>query len=165
MEAEPELIPITKETFINKTANTSDGARPDIKAKSFWQRGQTAFFDIRVTHVNSQSQKHQTTAKTFRNHEMSKKREYMQCILDVENGSFTPLVFGTNGGLGEECERFLSTLSTKIAEKEDESYVQTITWIRPRLSFEILRAAITCVRGSRVPFRKIMTTNSETLIS
>jgi predicted secreted protein len=154
VEAEPELIPITKETFINKTANTSDGARPDIKAKSFWQRGQTAFFDIRVTHVNSQSQKHQTTAKIFRNHEMSKKREYMQRILDVENGSFTPLVFGTNGGLGEECERFLSTLATKIAEKEDESYAQTITWIRTRLSFEILRAAITCIRGSRVPFRK-----------
>ena len=154
VEAEPELIPITKETFINKTANTSDGARPDIKAKSFWQRGQTAFFDIRVTHVNSQSQKHQTTAKTFRNHEMSKKREYMQRILDVENGSFTPLVFGTNGGLEEECKRFLSTLSTKIAEKEDESYAQTITWIRTRLSFEIARAAITCVRVSRVPFRK-----------
>ena len=44
VEAEPELIPITKETFINKTANTSDGARPDIKAKSFWQRGANRIF-------------------------------------------------------------------------------------------------------------------------
>jgi hypothetical protein len=154
VESEPHLIPITKKTFTNKTANTKDEARPDIKAKSFWQRGQTAFFDVRVTHVNSESQKHQSTSKIFRSHEMAKKREYMQRVLDVENGSFTPLVFGTNGGLGEECERFLSTLATKIAEKDDESYAQTITWIRTRLSFEILRAAITCVRGSRVPFRK-----------
>ena len=52
---------------------------------------------------------------------------------------FTPLVFGTNGGLGEECEQFLATLSGKIAAKDDESYSHTITWIRTCLSFEILR--------------------------
>ena len=89
---------------------------------------------------------------------MAKKREYMERVLEVENGSFTPLVFGTNGGLGEECEKFLATLSSKIAAKDDESYSHTITWIRTRLSFEILRSAISCVRGSRVPFRR----NNET---
>ena len=85
---------------------------------------------------------------------MAKRREYLQRVLDVENGSFTPLVFGTNGGLGEECASFLSTLSQKIASKDDESYAHTITWIRTRLSFDILRAAIQCVRGSRTPFRR-----------
>ena len=30
----------------------------------------------------------------------AKKREYNERILEVENGSFTPLVFGTNGGMG-----------------------------------------------------------------
>ena len=158
VESEPHLIPVTNELFVKKTANTSEEARLDIKAKGFWQRGQTAFFDVRVTHVNSQSQKNQTTAKIFRSHEMAKKREYMERVLEVENGSFTPLVFGTNGGLGEECEKFLATLSSKIAAKDDESYSHTITWIRTRLSFEILRSAISCVRGSRVPFRR----NNET---
>ena len=125
----------------------------DIKAKSFWQRGQTAFFDVRVTHVNSESQKNQETSKIFKSHEMAKKREYLQRVLEVENGAFMPLIFGTNGGLGEECAKFLSTLSAKISKKEDESYAHTITWIRTRLSFEILRSAIACVRGSRTPFR------------
>ena len=154
VESEPHLAPITREQFSYRTANTSDEARLDIKAKGFWRRGQTAFFDIRVTHVNSLTQKHQSTASIFRHHEMSKKREYMQRVLDVENGSFTPLVFGTNGGLGRECENFLSALASKISDKTDEIYSETITWIRTRLSFEILRAALICVRGSRVPFRK-----------
>ena len=78
----------------------------------------------------------------------------MQRVLNIENGSFTPLVFGTNGRLGEECASFLTTLASKIAIKDGESYAHTITWIRTRLSFEILKAAITCVRGSRVPFRR-----------
>ena len=82
---------------------------------------------------------------------MAKKREYLQRVLDVENGAFTPLVFGTNGGLGE-CARFLSSLSAKISLKDDETYAHTITWIRTKLSFEILRSAIACVRGARIPF-------------
>ena len=60
---------------------------------------------------------------------MEKRREYMQRVLDVENGSFTPLVFGTNGGLGEECTKFLGELASKIAKKDNESYIHTITWI------------------------------------
>ena len=84
---------------------------------------------------------------------MSRPRSESTCS-EVENGSFTPLVFGTNGGMGKECDVFISTLASKIASKESEKYYATITWIRTRLSFEILRSAITCVRGSRVPFRK-----------
>lgn len=154
VEEEPHLIPVTNEQFERRSANTADEARLDIKAKGFWQRGQTAFFDVRVTHLNTSTQRGQTTSKIFRAHEMAKRREYLQRVLDVENGSFTPLVFGTNGGLGEECASFLSTLSQKIASKDDESYAHTVTWIRTRLSFDILKAAIQCVRGSRTPFRR-----------
>ena len=37
-------------------------------------------------------------------------------------GSFTPLVFGTNGGKGNECQRFLKHLADKIAQKDTEPY-------------------------------------------
>jgi len=84
---------------------------------------------------------------------MAKKREYMDRILQVENGSFTPLVFGTNGGLGEECQKFVQELSNKLAAKDDEDYAQTISWIRTRLSFEIIKSSLACVRGSRIPFQ------------
>ena len=153
VESEPHLMSLTNEQFSKRSANLSDEARLDIKAKSFWQRGQTAFFDVRITHVNAANQQKDNTKKIFRQHEQAKKREYMERVLQVENGSFTPLVFGTNGGLGEECQRFLQTLANKLASKDGENYAQTMTWLRTRLSFEILRSAIACVRGSRVPFR------------
>ena len=87
--------------------------------------------------------------------EEEKKRKYQQRVLDVEMGSFTPLVFGTNGGMGADCNCFLKRLAEKLSEKNEEPYHITITWIRTLLSFEILRSVHTCVRGSRTPFHKI----------
>ena len=131
----------------NLTANLEDESRLDIKARGFWQRGQTAFFDVRVTHVNAESQKKKDTSAIFKSHEVAKKREYLQRIVDVENGSFTPLIFGTNGGVGNECQKFLSSLASQLAEKTDETYSSVVTWLRTRLSFEIVRSAILCVKN------------------
>ena len=82
-----------------------------------------------------------------------RKRKYQQRVLDVEMGSFTPLVFGTNGGMGNECQRFLKHLAVKIAQKDTEPYHVVITWLRTQISFELLRSVHACVRGSRTPFR------------
>ena len=71
-------------------------------------------------------------------------------MLEVEWGTFTPLVMGTNGGMGEECR---SQLANKLAAKQNESYNTVITWIRAKLSYEILRSAVLCVRGSRTPYK------------
>ena len=79
--------------------------------------------------------------------------KYQQRVLDVEMGSFTPLVFGTNGGMGNECQRFLKHLADKIAQKDTEPYHVVITWLRTQISFELLRSVHACVRGSRTPFR------------
>ena len=76
-------------------------------------------------------------------------------VPDVEMGSFTHLVFGTNGGKGADCNCFLKRLTEKLLEKNEEPYHITITWIKTLLSFEILRSADACVRGSRTPFHKI----------
>ena len=75
-------------------------------------------------------------------------------MLEVEHGNFTPLVFGTNGGMGVESSLFLRTLAEQLAIKNGESYATVIAWLRTRLSFEILRSVHWCVRGSRVPFKK-----------
>ena len=55
VQAEPHLLPVTKEQFRPRSANTSDEARLDIEAKGFSGQGETEFFDIRVTHVHSKS--------------------------------------------------------------------------------------------------------------
>ena len=55
-------------------------------------------------------------------------------------GSFTPLVFGTNGGMGNECQRFLKHLADKIVQNDTEPYHIVITWLRTQISFELLRS-------------------------
>ena len=70
-------------------------------------------------------------------------------------GSFSPLVFGTNGWMGAQCNCFLKRLAEEFSEKNKEPYHITMTWIRTLLSFEILRSVHTCVRGARTPFHKI----------
>ena len=91
----------------------------------------------------------------FKEQEEEKKRKYQQRVLDVEMSSFTPLVFGTNGGMGNECQQFLKQLADKIAQKDTEPYHIVIVWLRTQISFELLRSVHACVRGSRTPFRKI----------
>jgi len=83
------------------------------------------------------------------------KHKYQRRVLDVyiEMGSFTPLVFGTNGGMGNECQLFLKRLADKVAQKDTEPYHIVIAWLRTQISFELLRSVHTCVRGSRTPFR------------
>ena len=92
------LLPVTNETFQYRTADIEDGAHLDMKTSGFSRRGQTAFFDIRVMHVNSQSNSDKTTSKIFHQHEQAKKRECNERVLEIEHGTFTPLVFGTNEG-------------------------------------------------------------------
>ena len=155
VEVEPQLQPLDNERFNLRSAVTSPEARLDMKAGGFWSRGVTAFFDVRVTHVNSKCNQGKSTSTIFKEQEEEKKRKYQQRVLNVEMGSFTPLVFGTNGGMGADCSCFLKRLAEKISEKNEEPYHITITWIRTMLSFEILRSVHTCVRGSRTPFHKI----------
>ena len=134
----------------------------DIKAGGFWRRGQNAFFDVRITHVNSESNKNLPVEEIFRRNEAEKKRTYLERIVEVEHVTFTPLVFGTNGGMGQECIMFLKNLAAKIAEKENEQYATVINLLRTKLSFCILRSILLCVRGSRTLWRKRTNFNEET---
>ena len=53
IDIEPQLLPVTGETFNNRTANTSNDARVDIKSRGFWVRGQQAFFDVGLFDPNA----------------------------------------------------------------------------------------------------------------
>lgn len=82
-------------------------------------------------------------------HEDEKKRKYAERVNDIEHGTFTPLVFSTTGGMSKECTRYHSRLAELIANKKNETYSSTISWIRAKISFSILRSALVCLRGSR----------------
>ena len=80
---------------------------------------------------------------------------HTQRVIDVEQGTFTPLVFTTTGGIGEGCKRYHIRLAELIAAKKGEEYANTVFWIRSKVSFAILRSALLCLRGSRTPKRTI----------
>ena len=98
--------------------------------------------------------KSKPTADIFKEQENEKKQKYKQRVLDVEMGSFTAFVFGTNGGMGGECQIFLRQIAEKLAKKNDENHASVITWLRTRLSLKIRRSAHLSVRGSRMLFHR-----------
>ena len=110
----------------------------------------SAFFDVRA---NAESYKDLEPQQIYRLHENEKKRQYSSRVLDIEHGTFTPLVFTTTGGMGQECLRYHSRLAELIALKKGEQYVKTISWIRANKSFALLRSALICLRGSRTTRR------------
>ena len=92
IEIEPVLQEITGEE-LNRGANRAPDARLDIHARGFWDRQQSAFFDVRVCHPNADSYRELSLKQIFQLHENEKKRQYSRRVLEVEQGTFTPLVF------------------------------------------------------------------------
>ena len=138
VEIEPKLQPIE-----------NDEVRLDIRARDFWRRGQSAYFDVRITNVNSNSQANIPIETICKNHENEKKRKYNDRVIKCEHGSLTPLVFSINGGVSHEGSVFHKHLAEKIANKTGQKYERIMSWIRCKLSFVIMRSALLCLRGSR----------------
>ena len=107
----------------------------------------------KVFYPNAESYKDLTIYQLYRKHKDEKKRLYANRVLEVEQETFTPLVFTTTGGMAVECKRFHSRLVELIAIKKGEEYGTTMSWIRSKVSFALLRSALLCLRGSRSPRR------------
>ena len=69
--------------------------------------------------------------------------------MNVEQGTFTPLVFSTTGGLGRECLTFFKKLSQNISIKRKEKLGVVTYVIRRNISLALLRGCLLCIRGSR----------------
>ena len=62
VEIEPKLQPVN-----------NDEARLDVRARAFWRPGQSAFFDVRLTNTNAESQVNTPIEKVYVKHENEKK--------------------------------------------------------------------------------------------
>ena len=132
------------------SAITTDDARVDIQASGFWgDRKQRAFFDVKVFNPFAKSFRDIPLAKCYKRCEQQKKRAYEERIREVEHGSFTPLIFSTQGGMSKETTTMYKRLASLLSSKRSEPYSRTINWIRCRIGFALLRSMIMCLRGSR----------------
>ena len=149
VEREPPLQQVTNKTGYCKTAKIQDQARLDVRARGFWRAGQNAYFDVRVTNPDNSSQQNKSLKAVLRNHEMEKKRHYNRRIMEVEHGTFTPLVFTTTGVMSHECTIFHKALAEKISKKKGDTYQDIMRYLRVKFSFLAMKATLLCLRGSR----------------
>ena len=80
--------------------------------------------------------------------EQEKKRAYNKRILQIDHGTFTPLVFSVNGSMGRECQKCYSCLAQLISEKRDLLQSISSNWIRTKVCFGLLKSSLLCLRGS-----------------
>ena len=88
---EPHLTPLSGEN-VSPGYNKSEEARLDISARESWERDQKVFFDVRIFNPFAQKDLNQSFNNAFNQNEREKKRHYNQRVVQVERGSFTPIV-------------------------------------------------------------------------
>ena len=125
---EPLLRPLMGEE-VPKFSNSSNQARADVSTRGLWINGQTAFCDVRVFNPLARCHLHHSLPAVHKKNENEKKREYNQRILQVEHGSFTPLVFSCFGGISRECILFFSHTAERLTNRRKEPKSKTSAWI------------------------------------
>jgi len=80
VDIEPALLPLTGENF-NKTSNSTNEARLDVSARNFWNRGERAFFDVRVVNPFAQRHKQQKLENNERTTKKKRKLNITQELL------------------------------------------------------------------------------------
>ena len=70
----------------------------------------------------------------YHRHESGKKAKYSQC---------------TTGEMACECSTYYRRLADMISIKQDKPYSLVVSWLRTRLSYASLRAAVLCIHESR----------------
>ena len=145
---EPILQPLTGEEQ-SVGGSVSVAAQADISARWFCCRGQRVFFGVRIFDPNAQRHENKTLKRCYELNEHEKKRYYSSRILNVEQGSFTTLVFLITGGMGRECSMFVKRLHQMISLKRKEELTVVTYGIRYKIIYALLRSSLLRVRGSR----------------
>ena len=86
---------------------TADQARQDVRARGFCRAGQQAYFDVKVLNPNAESYSKLPIKIVYDRAEKQKIRAYNDRIVNVEHGTFVPLIFSTSGGMGGRAETFV----------------------------------------------------------
>ena len=149
VKIEPELLPIGNVDM--RGANTAEKARLDVSAVGIWSSMERTFVDARIMHPNSPSYRDKKPEYVYIQQDCEKKRMYNQRVLQIEKGSFTPLIFLTTGGMGAECNKRVAEL---ISLKRNESYSHVMNFIRTKIRFSLLKSILVAVRGVRGKSRK-----------
>ena len=127
--------------------------RGDISARSFWSRGVTAVFDVRIGDTDCASSRRMNPHAVLKRHEDEKKKKYGEACARSQL-HFTPLVFSVDGLEGTEAKAARKRLASRLAAKWGRQYSQVCGFVRARIAFTLVRAASRCLRGTRDPYTR-----------
>ena len=87
-------------------------------------------------------------------HPTARTIQYTSRVLEVEQATFTPLVFSTTGGMVVECNGTLVDFQSQLLLRRAKVMrLPCHEWIWARVSFSLLRSVLLCLRGSRASRR------------
>ena len=122
-----------------------------MKVDSIFAQG---FFGVIVNDPDSASQRVMSLKSILNKHEKEKKRHYNRRIMEIEHGTFTPLIFTTSGVMGHECNIFHKALAEKLSQKKGDRYDEVMRYMRVKTSFLALKSTLMCIRGSRSTYKQ-----------
>ena len=152
--------------MVGKTCNlpnNSNEVRVDIRTQDFWEWGQQAFFDLSVFDPNTCRYRNKSLQQCHAMNEQEKKQAYNERILQIDHGSFKPLVFSINCSMGRECQKFYSHLAQMISERETFRSRFKVIGFKQKFAlgllcfeqiFALLKSSLFYLSGSRTVYRK-----------
>ena len=146
VKIEPQLLPLVN---LGLNGTNAEKARLDVSSVGLFTPMERNFLDVKVTHLNCRSYINKDSSQVYSQHEKQKKSKYNERIINVEKGSFTPIIMSTTGGMGTEATLFHKRLALLISEKRKENYSHVIGHIRTRLRFSLLKSTVMAIRGVR----------------
>ena len=160
VKIEPDLLPLAN---LNRKGNVADKARADVSGVGVWGSHERTFIDVRVMHPNCDTYIDMPLKDVYAHHETLKKNQYNERILQVDKGSFVPVIFSTFGGMGAEATSYHKRIASLISLKKKEEYADVVCYIRTRIRFSLLKSVLMAVRGVRGKSKEIPTAPISTL--
>ena len=149
VKVEPGLQKVSKNIKLAPGTKTDDNARADVSARGIFSSNELTFFDVRISNPNAPSNRTLPLATVYKRNEAEKMKAYGDRILQIEKGSFVPLVYTTSGGMGPQCERTHKRIAELVSYKRNEKYADIMSHMRTRLRFSLLKSTLVALRGAR----------------
>ena len=117
--------------------------------RGYWGNYRNAFFGFRVFYPHAHSYKSTKPQALYKQIARTRRREYGERVSQCEDADFTPMILSSSGGMGAEMSMAIKHLAKKVSEKQNLAYSRVAGYLRAMFSFEMMRLALICLRGSR----------------
>ena len=138
--------------------NDQSGAPPpevmeqkgELLIRDLWQNRTDSVHDMRVVNTDAKSHRTKDPERCLQEAERGKKQMYLEACLQ-QSRRFSPFVASVDGLLKVNATETLKRLSSRLATKWKQPYLNTCGYVKSRIAITLVRATHRCIRVSRVP--------------